>query len=185
MNVLHAALGDGDVRLVPLGEPHREALRAACAADDAIWEIYPVDLRGEAFDPGFAAMLANAARLPFAVIAGRTIVGTTSYLSPSPADRVVEIGGTYLAPEVRGGGVNDAMKRLMIDHAIACGYHRIEFRVDVRNRRSMAAVAKLGARLEGVMRRQRITWTGHVRDTALYSLLPEEWAARSAAAPRR
>ena len=175
MSDLHIPLGSGDVRLEPLAERHRAGLRAACAADTQIWAIYPVDLAGDAFDPGFDAILANPARRPFAVLAGEVAVGTTSYLSPAPNDRVVEIGGTYLAPAVRGRGVNDAMKRLMIDHAFACGYHRIEFRIDVRNTRSMAAVVKLGATLEGVMRRQRITWTGHVRDTALFSLLAEEW----------
>jgi RimJ/RimL family protein N-acetyltransferase len=67
------------------------------------------------------------------------------------------------------------MKKLMIDHAFACGFTRIEFRVDTRNKRSMAAVLKLGAKHEGTLRRNRITWTGYVRDTAVFGLLEEEW----------
>ena len=63
----------------------------------------------------------------------------------------------------------------MIEHAIGCGFDRIEFRIDTRNRRSMRAVEKLGATLEGVMRRQRTTWTGYRRDTAVYALLAEDW----------
>lgn len=168
----------GEVRLEPLGEAHRAGLRAACAADRKIWQIYPVNLTGADFDPGFDAILAAPGRLPFAVLIGGRVIGTSSYLNVAPRDRVLEIGGTYIDPADRGTGVNAAMKRLMIGRAIACGYHRIEFRVDTRNARSMAAVAKLGATPEGVLRRNRVTWTGYVRDTAVFSLLPEEWTDR-------
>ena len=178
MSALHVPLAEGEVRLEPLGEAHREGLRAACAADREIWAIYPVNLTGADFDPDFDAILATPARLPFALLIGERVIGTSSYLSVVPKDRVLEIGGTYIDPADRGTGVNRVVKRLMIDHAIACGYTRIEFRVDTRNQRSMAAVAKLGATLEGVLRRNRITWTGYVRDTAVYSLLPDEWAAQ-------
>ena len=175
MNDLLAPLAEGSLRLDPLGEEHREALRHACTADPAIWAIYPVNMAGDDFDATFAAILADARRGAFAVLGEGQLVGTTSYLAPSPADRSVEIGGTYIAPAVRGAGINGAMKRLMIDHAIACGYTRIELRVDTRNARSMAAVAKLGAVREGVLRRNRVTWTGYVRDTAVFSILAEEW----------
>jgi len=63
----------------------------------------------------------------------------------------------------------------MIDRAFACGFTRIEIRVDTRNSRSMAAVLKLGATHEGTLRRNRITWTGYVRDTAIFGLLKDEW----------
>ena len=178
MSDLHTPLNTTEVALMPLAEEHREQFRLACAADPEIWQIYPVNLAGTDFDRGFDATLATLRRASFAVLVGGEVVGTTAYLNVSAPDRTLEIGGTYIAPAVRGTGLNGAMKRLMIDHAIACGFHRIEFRVDTRNSRSMAAVAKLGARLEGVLRRQRITWTGYVRDTAVYSLLAEDWAAR-------
>ena len=55
------------------------------------------------------------------------------------------------------------------------GIRRVEFRVDARNARSQAAMAKLGATGEGVLRADRITWTGHVRDTVLFSILKDEW----------
>jgi RimJ/RimL family protein N-acetyltransferase len=64
---------------------------------------------------------------------------------------------------------------MMLRRAFDCGYRRIEFRVDERNKRSQAAMAKLGAIREGVMRADRITWTGHVRDTVLFSILKDEW----------
>jgi RimJ/RimL family protein N-acetyltransferase len=69
------------------------------------------------------------------------------------------------------------LKRLMLGHAFAAGIRRVEFRIDERNQRSQAAVAKLGAIKEGVLRAERITWTGHVRDTGLWSLLAGEWAS--------
>ena len=172
---LLATLADPPIHIEPLGEAHRAGLRAACAADRDIWEIYPVCMIGDHFDPAFDAILASPVRLPFASFAGGVLAGTTAYLNVDAANRVVEIGGTYLAPQARGTAVNAHIKRLMIDHAIACGFDRIEFRVDTRNGRSMRAVEKLGATLEGVMRRQRITWTGYRRDTALYSLLADEW----------
>jgi RimJ/RimL family protein N-acetyltransferase len=88
---------------------------------------------------------------------------------------VVEIGGTYIQPSVRGTGFNDSLKKLMIDHAFACGFRRIEFRVDTRNQRSAAAVRKLGAQLDGTLRQNIVTWTGFVRDTYVFSLLADEW----------
>ncbi len=71
------------------------------------------------------------------------------------------------------------MKTLMIEHAFDCGFRRIEFRVDARNARSQAAVLKLGARHEGLLRAERIIWTGHVRDTALFGLLRADWEGQN------
>ena len=99
----------------------------------------------------------------------------TNFINPD-AFGVVEIGGTYISPSVRGTGFNRGMKKLLVEHAFANGFTRIEFRVDTRNTRSMAAVAKLGAAREGTLRRNRVTWTGYVRDTAIFGLLRDEWA---------
>lgn len=177
MAALKAVLSDGDLALGPLAEAHREGLRAACAADPDIWRIYPYSMAGDAFDPVFARKLAEPGLVPFAVEHRGAVAGTTSYLSIDAANHALEIGATFIAPDARGTGLNARMKRLMIDHAIACGFTRIEFRIDTRNARSMAAVAKLGASREGVLRKNRITWTGHVRDTAVFSILAEEWRA--------
>jgi RimJ/RimL family protein N-acetyltransferase len=80
---------------------------------------------------------------------------------------------------MRGTGFNRRVKGLMIGRAIDCGFRRIEFRVDRRNARSQAAMAKIGAVREGVIRAERITWTGHVRDTVLFSILAGEWGRES------
>ncbi len=178
MNELHRMLRDGEVAVVPLAEAHRAALKAACAEDPAIWPIYGVSYDPDHFDASFDALRANPGRLGFAVLDGDRLVGMSAYLNINAAQALLEIGNTYIAPAVRGTGFNRRLKRLMIDHAIACGFRRIEFRVDVRNRRSMAAVAAIGGRLEGVLRQERITWNGHVRDTALFAILRDEWPAR-------
>ena len=171
---LHVALAAGPVRVEPLAEAHREGLRAACALDAEIWKIYSVSLLGDAFDPNFDAMLATPGRLPFALLDGGAVVGTTSWWLDA-ANAVVELGGTYIVPTLRGTGYNRDSKQLLIDHAFDHGIRRIEFRVDVRNTRSCAAVLKLGARREGTLRHNKVTWTGHVRDTAVFGLLPEYW----------
>jgi RimJ/RimL family protein N-acetyltransferase len=64
---------------------------------------------------------------------------------------------------------------MMLARAFDCGIRRVEFRVDRRNARSQAAMKKLGAVREGVIRADRITWTGHVRDTVLFAILKGEW----------
>ena len=89
--------------------------------------------------------------------------------------RTVEIGNTYYRPKFRGTGFNRRVKNMMLPRAFACGIRRVEFRVDIRNQRSQAAMAKLGAVREGVLRADRITWTGHVRETVLFSILKDEW----------
>ncbi|MEO0440298.1 MAG: GNAT family protein [Pseudomonadota bacterium] len=169
-------LESGPVRLEPLKEHHLEPLRAACAEDKEIWDIYPVSMLDDNFDQAIHAFHDLKSWAQFAVIQSETgqVVGMTNYINPDQHG-VVEIGGTYIAPSVRGSGFNDAMKKLMIDHAFANGFTRIEFRVDTRNKRSMAAVLKLGAVHEGTLRKNRITWTGYVRDTAVLGLLKDEW----------
>ena len=99
------------------------------------------------------------------------------YLGIDPARAVLEIGNTYYVPKLRGTGFNRRVKDLMLARAFGCGFRRVEFRVDSRNARSQAAMAKIGGVREGVIRQDRITWTGHVRDTVLFSILADEWKA--------
>jgi RimJ/RimL family protein N-acetyltransferase len=168
-------LRDGNLLLTPLEEAHRDALRAVCAEDPAIWRIYASNFGPPDFDGNFTALLANPGRLAFAVMLDGAVVGMSAYLRIDLPGDTLEIGNTYLAPAARGTGLNRRMKKLMIGHAFACGFRRIEFRVDVRNERSQAAVLKLGAHREGLLRSERVTWTGHVRDTALFGLLESDW----------
>ena len=171
---LRVELTSGEVRILPLGDHHLEALRAACAEDSDIWDIYPHSMQDEHFDVAIAKRKATPGVI-FAACLGDQIVGITSYLRPDSVNGVVEIGGTYIAPRVRGTDFNRTMKKLLIEHAFAQGYRRIVFLVDERNQRSQAAVLKLGATREGLLRRDRITWTGHLRNTCVFGLLREEW----------
>lgn len=172
-------LENAHVRLEPFAPAHKDGLRAACAADPATWnELYPYSMLGEQFDVHWARLQAEAesgVTIPFAVVVGGVVRGMTTYLAIDRVHRTVEIGATYYEPSVRGGAVNPACKRLLFARAFAAGANRVQFRVDAVNARSRAAVLKLGAVQEGVIRRDRITWTGRVRDTVVFSVLPGEW----------
>ena len=176
---LYVALHQGDLSLVPLTEAHREGLRAACAQDTAIWDIYPTSYQGDAFDPQFDKLLGGGfQRRVYAIVQGDAVVGMTAWIDQGQPGWSTEIGNTFIAPGLRGTGFNTRVKHLMLDHAFACGIARVGFKVDARNTRSQAAVAKLGAVCEGVLRHERRTWTGHVRDTVSFSILKDEWQTR-------
>lgn len=171
---LLATLREGDVVLRPLIEGDREALRAACAQDPAIWEIYAISYAPAQFDASFDRLLGNPARLPFAVEVADELVGMTAWIDPDPLRLSAEIGNTYLVPAHRGSSINGRMKRLLFAHGFARGLKRIQLCVDVRNQRSQAACRKVGATFEGVIRNHMVTWTGHERDTALFSVVERD-----------
>jgi len=120
-------------------------------------------------------MLTRADWRPFALFSGDRLVGKSCFIGIDTDRGALEIGSTYYVPDMRGTGFNRRVKDLMLRRAFDCGFRRIEFRVDARNARSQAAMTKLGAVREGVLRADRITWTGHVRDTVLFSILANEW----------
>jgi RimJ/RimL family protein N-acetyltransferase len=169
------------VRLEPIGEPHRAGLEAACNADLDVWiRLYPYSWAGEHFAPTWAKLLDDNAKggtQGYAVVAGGEVVGLTTFYAIDPANAVLEVGGTYYRPDVRGGAVNPAAKRLMMGHAFDSGARRLVYRVDATNARSRAAVLKLGAVQEGILRQDRVTWTGRIRDTVIFSILAQEWPA--------
>lgn len=176
---LASTLEAGTIRLEVFDARHVEGLRAACGRDLLIWDIYPVSWVPEHFDVTLAAtdvVHRAGGWVRFAVLNEGSVVGMTSYIAPDERNGVVEIGGTYIEPSVRATGLNRIIKKLMIDHAFALRFQRVEFRVDTRNARSIAAVRKLGALHEGTLRRNRTTWTGYRRDTAIFGLLSEEWS---------
>jgi RimJ/RimL family protein N-acetyltransferase len=178
-DALYVELTDGDLWLVKLAEAHREALRAVCTADAEIWPIYSSSFGPGHFDKSFDTLVGGVGRMPYAVFDGARLIGMTAWLRADWSAQTVEIGNSYIHPDARGTGFNGRLKKLMIDHAFGVGIRRIEFRIDERNKRSQAAVAKLGCTKEATLRSERITWTGHVRDTALWSLLAGEWGERS------
>lgn len=177
----------GDVvELVPVDhEGDAEELFAA-VDHDAAWR----HVAGRPRDPGhYAGLLAQssaAGRLPWLVrlvrdtngLAAGDVVGTSSYLDVSPNDARLEIGSTTYTPAVWGGAVNPETKLLLLGHAFeALHAGRVQLKTDVRNVRSQQAIARLGARYEGTLRRYQRRADGTVRDTVLFSILAEEWPA--------
>lgn len=166
------------VRLEPLEPRHHDALKRACEADMEVWDLYPFRMTGEHFQVWADAVAKRAARgdtLPFAVLWRGELVGVSLFSTIDAPNRRVEIGNTYYRPEARGSVVNPEAKFLMMDHAFDSGALCVQFRVDTLNARSRAAVLKLGARQDGILRRDRITWTGRKRDTVVFSVLDDEW----------
>ena len=156
-------------------EQWHDALKAACAEDGEIWRIYANDFGPDGFDDSIALYRSSSRNRTFVLFDGDKLVGMSSFLGIDTQRGVLEIGGTYYRPKFRGTGFNRRIKDMMLRRAFDSGFRRVEFRVDQRNKRSQAAMAKLGAVREGLMRADRITWTGHVRDTVLFSILKDEW----------
>ena len=170
------------VRLEPYAPALKEAVRAALDCDPESWKVFAASGQGEHFEGWWDSALAELAagtRVPFAVrwLHDGSVVGTTSYLSIRPKHRAVEIGSTFYRPHLRGGPANPECKLLLLTHAFDSGAMRVELVTDGRNLRSQAAIAKLGAVREGTLRRHKITWTGHQRDTVVFSITEAEWPA--------
>jgi len=173
------------VALEPIAERHREELRAA--SDDAeVWRYSPVAgarTLSEHLDKWFDVALANLAsgkEIPFAIrrLADGRVVGSSRYLNLAPEHRRLEIGATWYAADARGTQVNPAAKLLLFEHAFeVLKSVRVELKCDARNLRSRRAIAALGAREEGTLRRHMILGDGFIRDTVYFSVLDDEWPA--------
>ena len=166
--------GDG-CRAELVTDSHLDALKAACAEDPDIWAIYANNFGPDGFDKSIALYRSISRNRTFILFEGDELEGMSSYLGIDPYRQALEIGGTYYRPHLRGSGFNRRVKDMMLKRAFDIGIRRVEFRVDRRNERSQAAMKKLGAVREGVLRADRITWTGHVRDTVLFAILKDEW----------
>jgi N-acetyltransferase len=181
MRLTSLVLENDFVRLEPFSDARKEELRAACATDPVTWnELYPYSMLDQGFDFHWARILQEVSQgqtLAFAVVADGVCRGMSTYLGIDGMNHTVEIGATYYEPSVRGGPVNPSAKRLLLGHAFDCGATRVQFRVDAINARSRAAVLRLGAVEEGILRQDRVTWTGRVRDTVHFSILADEWPA--------
>jgi N-acetyltransferase len=173
---------EGDlVALEPLTEEHADGLWAAAQAPE-IWAwLAHLNASREAFDRWFEQSLTatrEGREGVFATreLAGGHLVGSSRYLAVRPADRVVEIGWTWLNPAVWGTGVNVEAKLLMFGHAFeTLGCVRVELKTDARNERSRAAMEALPAKFEGVLRKHMIVPDVGQRDSAYFSVIDDEW----------
>ncbi len=169
------------VQLVPLGPEHEDGLRAA-AADGALWNLRvtgvprPDETRG--YIDTALKMRAEGNRFAFAVLdelSGR-VLGSTSYHDILPAVKRVEIGYTWYAQSVQRTHVNTTCKLIMLTHAferLSC--HVVGWRTDNFNFASQAAIERLGAKKDGVIRGHALRRDGTIRDTVMYSMRSGEW----------
>ena len=171
------------VRLVPLLPAHEEELRAA-AVDGDLWKLWYTTVPEPA---GMAAEIERRLALqraglmvPFTVIdpvSGRA-VGMTTYMNIDSISRRVEIGSTWYARSVQRTGLNTEAKLLLLSHAfetLRC--IAVEFRTHILNQQSRAAIERLGAKLDGILRSHTYAKNGTIRDTCVYSVIAPEWPA--------
>ena len=179
------------VRLEPLSHDHFDDL-VEVALDPEIWRwtteraLSPEELR--AWIDRALAMRDTGTAMPFATVArphGKAI-GGTRFATYSPGDRRVEIGWTWIGRAWQRTVVNTEAKYLMLCHAFEeLGCIRVELRTDVNNARSRAAILRIGAKEEGILRKHSTTSTGRVRDTVYYSILDDEWPSVKAGLEER
>jgi RimJ/RimL family protein N-acetyltransferase len=135
---------------------------------------FRADQSRQAFAVWFAEMREQV--LGFAQLLDGAVVGHTSYLNVRRADRVLEIGNTWLTPAAWGTGANTEAKYLLLQHAFeAEGFLRVEFKTDARNARARAALAAIPATFEGIARKHMLVRRGERRDSAWYAVIDDDW----------
>ena len=177
------------VRLEPLGERHRDDLLSAAAQDAATFRYLFTDLsKGtSAWDPYVADALRDE-YISWATVDAATgrAVGSTRFLDIAPEHGRLEIGWTWIAPSHQRTATNTEAKLLQLTYAFdELGATRVAFKTDERNERSQAAIARLGAVREGVLRHQFRMPDGYMRSSVYFSILADEWPAVKAALVRR
>ncbi|HEY3247311.1 MAG TPA: GNAT family N-acetyltransferase [bacterium] len=181
MEITPIVLEGRAIRLEPLTEDHWGALCEA-GLDPELWRWTTSRLRSpddvrRYIDTALRDQAAGRS-LPFVIVsrASAVVVGSTRYGNIDRANRRVEIGWTWIAPAWQRTAVNTEAKYLLLRHAFdTLGCIRVEFKTDVLNERSRAALLRIGAKEEGILRSHMITETGRVRDTVYYSILDREW----------
>ena len=168
------------VTLEALGPEHEDGLRTA-GADPRVWRWMRVDDVDK-----WLRMMEAGSDYPFAILQDSVPVGSSSYLSPVPEHRRLEIGNTWMNPSTWGTGANAEAKYLLMRHAFEeVGCMRVEFKTDAKNERVRAALAALPAQFEGIHRKHMLVRDGVRRDSAWYSVVDDEWPEVKAALERR
>ena len=167
------------IRLEPLAPHHAEDLRAA-ASDGQLWQlrVTSVPEADQVEQYIFKAIEMRPSRFAFAVIdiASGAVLGTSSYHDVLPAVDRVEIGYTWYAKRCQRSHVNTTCKLLLLAHAFdTLGCALVGFRTDNFNHASQAAIERLGAKKDGVLRHHALRRDGTVRDTVMYSIVAGEW----------
>ena len=174
-------LENADVRLEPLSTAHHDELVRA-ATPGELWRAWYTSIPSPTqMSDEIARRLAlrdSGSMAPWAIIDPTTgsAIGMTSYLNIDAPNRHVEIGTTWMALSAQGTRINPAAKRLLLSRAfddLDC--IAVEFRTNWHNHQSRAAIAKLGAKQDGVLRNHTVTPEGVLRDTVTFSIIASEW----------
>ena len=184
-------LHNAAVLLEPLMRNHATSL-AEASADGELWNLWYTSVpRPDSVNAYIEkALSAQAAghELPFVIRlpeSGR-VVGSTRYLHIVKEHKRVEIGSTWIARSWQGTAVNPAAKLLLLEHAFGeLGMNRVEFLTHAKNAQSRAALLKLGARQEGILRHHKVLPDGSLRDSVVFSILAAEWSAVREALEKR
>ncbi len=168
------------VKLLPLDlERDGDALRVMAEGLGDQVHVWPYYHEGDWISDWTQAIGDGVAKGVFMLFAAFTpegqFAGITGYIRPDGVSRNVEIGMTMYGAAYQGTKVNPAAKLLLLDAAFEAGLARVQLNVDDRNERSKAAVLKLGAKQEGLLREHRLLASGHMRSTAVFSILAREW----------
>ncbi len=181
MRVEPVTLEGTHVRLEPLAPQHLDGIMRA-GEDDAVWTWLPyrptTRAEYEAWLNDALAAQANGQQLPFTTVDRATgdVVGSTRIFFFYPPDRRVEIGGTWLAPSAQRTPINTESKLLLLAHCFdVLGCVRVELKTDARNTNSQRAIARIGAKYEGVMRKHMLTRGGYHRDSVYYAIIDDDW----------
>lgn len=183
MQIEKLVLEGPGVRLEPLTQSHQVGL-AQAIEDGELWKL-PVTIIPHPNDlPTFFARAESAFQagleLPFATIdkASGSVVGSTRFRNIEAAHKRAEIGFTFIAQRFQRTHINSEAKLLMLAHAFEVWQlNRVELLTDVLNEKSRAAIARLGAQQEGIVRSHMIMRDGRVRDSVLFSIIRSEWPA--------
>ena len=168
------------VTLRPLSRDDAPALVAAASAG-GLWDLFYAGVAKLKDIDGWYAEVEAEQRygraLAFTVVdAGGAVIGTTRFMRMHERNRRVEIGGTFYALAAQRTGANTEAKLMLLRHAFeALGCQCVQIRTDVLNKRSQAAIERLGAHRDGVLRGHQVTATGRLRDSVVYSILDREW----------
>lgn len=178
----YVALEGHGVRLEPYQPAHLPGLTAALGRPEVFaggWGGGPAAARtGDAFAEWLPTYLQiGRAHVYVVTDAAHTVIGTSTILDLNPGAESAHIGYTAYAPEHWGSSVNPACKLLLLGHLVEHGYGRIKLQADVLNERSRAGIVKLGGQFEGIARRDQPRADGSWRDTAIYSIVIDEWPA--------
>lgn len=181
MNITPIIMEGERVKLLPLDESHIDGLFAA-GTDPRIWEVSMKPILSRSDAERFVGQALDEQDqgngLPFAVWDHQlqAIVGSTRLFDISAAHRQLEIGHTWYQPSVWRSRVNTECKYLLLRHCFeTLGTIRVQLKTDLRNTRSQAAISRLGAVREGVLRQHRILHDGYIRDTVMFSITDQEW----------